>query len=303
MTAPTPPTYLEAEIATQPQDWLRAAGMAQEHAALLPRSGERVAVLGCGTSLYMAQAYSELREAAGQGVTDAWPASEHRLDRGYDRVLTITRSGTTTEVVEVLHQLRRGSTAVTAITATPDSPVLELADAILTPDVNEQSVVQTRFATGTLALLRAHLGEDLAMAAEQAQAVLDADVSTLGDAVHAEQITFVGRGWTNGLANEAALKLRESAQFWTESYPMTEYRHGPISISAPGRAVWAFGPLVPGFADDVAATGAHLEHSDVDPMADLLRVHRLCLVKSTALGLDPDRPRNLARSIILDPRA
>lgn len=303
MTAPTTPTYLEAEVATQPQDWLRAAGIADEHAALLPRPGERVAIVGCGTSLYMAQAYSELREAAGHGVTDAWPASEHRLRRGYDRVLAITRSGTTTEVVEVLQRLRSDRTPATVITATPDSPVLELADSILTSQVNEESVVQTRFATGTLALLRAHLGEDLSTAAHQAQAVLDAELSTLGPAVHAEQITFVGRGWTNGLANEAALKLREAAQFWTEAYPMTEYRHGPISISAPGRVVWAFGTPVADFADDVEATGAHFENSVIDPMADLLRVHRLCLVKARALGLDPDQPRNLARSIILDPRS
>ena len=74
----------------------------------------------------------------------------------------------------------------------------------------------------------------------------------------ADQLTFVGRGWTNGIAQEAGLKLRESAQLWTEAYPMMEYRHGPISISAPGRVVWAFGELVDDFADDVAVTGAEL---------------------------------------------
>jgi len=301
MTAPTGSTYLEAEIATQPRDWQRAAGVAERHAAVLPQPGERVAVIGCGTSLYMAQAYAVLREEAGHGITDAWPASEHRLARDYDRVLAITRSGTTTEIIEVLRLCQRRWPA-TVITATADSPVLELADSVLTPEVDEHSVVQTRFATGTLALLRSHLGEDLAAAAAQAQAVLDADESALGPATTAEQITFVGRGWTNGLANEAALKLRESAQFWTEAYPMTEYRHGPVSISAPGRVVWAFGRPVEGLPDEVAATGAHFESSDIDPMADLLRVHRLCLVKARAAGLDPDRPRNLTRSIILEPR-
>lgn len=302
MTAPTTSTYLEAEIATQPQDWLRAAGTAAEHDAVLPQPGERVAVVGCGTSLYMAQAYSELREAAGHGVTDAWPASEHRLGRGYDRVLTITRSGTTTEVVHVLEALP-ATTPATVITATAGSPVLDLAHAVLTPWVDEHSVVQTRFATGTLALLRAHLGEDLTTAATEAQAVLEAEESTLGPAVHADQITFVGRGWTTGLAAEAGLKLRESAQLWAEAYPMMEYRHGPISISAPGRVVWAFGPPVEGLADDVAATGAHFETSDVDPMADLLRVHRLCVVKARALGVNPDEPRNLTRSVILGSQA
>ncbi|MPZ94683.1 MAG: sugar isomerase [Propionibacteriales bacterium] len=304
-------TYLEAEIATQPGDWLRAADTARDHAHLLPTPGERVAVIGCGTSLYMAQVYSVLREAAGHGVTDAWPASEHRLGRGYDRVLAITRSGTTTEVADVLRDLRGGAygtVAATVVTATPGTPVVDLADPILMPEIDEQSVVQTRFATGTLALLRSHLGDDLGTAAKQAQKVLDdcaehGDAAVLGPAVDADQITFVGRGWTNGLAEEAGLKLREAAQLWTESYPMMEYRHGPVSISAPGRVVWAFGPPVDGFAADVAATGAHFETSDIDPMADLVRVQRLCLVKARQVGLNPDEPRNLTRSIILSPQA
>ncbi len=50
----------------------------------------------------------------------------------------------------------------------------------------------------------------------------------------------------------------------------------------------------------MAATGAALVTTDIDPMADLVRVHRLCVVKARAAGLDPDRPRNLTRSIILD---
>jgi fructoselysine-6-P-deglycase FrlB-like protein len=291
-------THLEAEISTQPQDWVRARDYAHEYAGLLPARGAKVAVIGCGTSLFMAQAFAELREGSGQGITDAWPASEHRLDRGYDHVLAITRSGTTTEILEVLEKYQ-GTVPTTVVTATADSPVLELADSILTTHLDEQSVVQTRFATGTLAMLRSHLGEDLSQAADQAQEVLDADESVLGPAPQAEQITFVGRGWTNGVANEAALKLRESAQAWTESYPMTEYRHGPLSISAPGRVVWAFGEPVKDFARDVAVTGAELITSDIDPMADLVRVHRLCLVKARASGLDPDRPRNLTRSIIL----
>jgi fructoselysine-6-P-deglycase FrlB-like protein len=290
--------HLASEIRTQPDDWRGAAELAREHAGALPAPGERVAAVGCGTSLYMAQAFAELREAAGLGLTDAWPASESRLDRGYDRVLAITRSGTTTEVVELLERWR-GRAPLTVVTATAGTPVLDLADPILLPHLDEQSVVQTRFATGILAMLRAHLGEDLSEAADQAQAVLDADEASLGPAATAEQITFVGRGWTNGLANEAALKLRESAQGWTESYPMMEYRHGPVSISAPGRVVWAFGDTVPGLADDVRATGAHFEHADIDPMADLIRVHRLCLVRARNAGLDPDQPRSLTRSIIL----
>ncbi len=291
--------HLAAEIATQPDDWLRTAAALDTHTEALPRAGERVAVIGCGTSFFMAQCYAVLRERAGHGITDAFPASEHALQRGYDRVLAISRSGTTSEVLEVLRGLPPGS-ASTVITADGRTPIVELArQVVVLADVDERSVVQTRFATSTLALLRAHLGEDMGPVADQARAALRAEPPAAVRS--AEQVTFLGRGWTIGLAAEAALKLRESAQLWTESYPAMEYRHGPISIAAPGRVTWAFGSVPAGLAEQVRATGAHFEHSDADPLADLVRVHRLCLVAAADRGLDPDHPRHLARSIILTP--
>ena len=299
--AAQPGAHLAAEVATQPDDWLSAAGSVAAHRDALPRPGERVAVVGCGTSLYMARCYAALREGSGAGVTDAWPASEARLDRAYDRVLAITRSGTTTEVLDLLGSLR-GRLASTVVLADAGTPAAKLTDHVIAlPSVDERSVVQTRFATTTLALLRAHLGEDLTEVAGQAREVLDLPVGeALGALPDVEQLTFVGRGWTVGLADEAALKLRESAQFWAESYPAMEYRHGPISIAAPGRATWAIGAVPEGLAEDVRATGAHFEHAERDGLAELVRVHRLCLEVSRRRGLDPDVPRHLSRSIILD---
>jgi fructoselysine-6-P-deglycase FrlB-like protein len=258
-----------------------------------------VAVIGCGTSLYIARGYAWLRESRGDGITDAWPASEARLGRGYDRILAITRSGTTTEVLATL-DAHTGRTPVTIITAAPGTPVHDLGDTIDLPDADETAVVQTRFATSALALLRAHLGEDLTPVIAQARAVLAEPDETLSEVSKAEQITFVGMGLGGALAEEAALKLRESTQAWAESYLATEYRHGPISIAEPGRVVWAFGPLIPDFARDVRATGAHLEHRTADPMAELVRAHRLCLLRAAGLGMDPSRPRHLERAVILD---
>lgn len=300
MTAsPTHDSFLAQEVATQPDNWLSVADRVGEFAAVLPRRGEKVAVVGCGTSLYMAQAYAALREDSGEGLTDAWPASEHRLDRPYDRIVALTRSGTTTEVLEILERFA-STTPATVVTADGTSPAVDLASPVVLADVDERSVVQTRFATTALALFRASLGHDLRRAADDARAVLAADVDDLRLAAQADQVTFLGRGWTIGLAHEAALKLRESAQAWTESYPAMEYRHGPISITSTGRVTWAFGNVPPGLADDVRRTGGHFEHSDRDPMADLVRVHRLCLVRAAAAGLDPDAPRHLTRSIVLD---
>jgi len=293
-----PKTHLAAEVATQPDDWARAASIAADHAALLPQPGERVAVIGCGTSLFMSRAIAALRESAGHGLTDAWPAGEVRR-HDYDRYLVICRSGTTTEVVEAMRALPT-DVPRTVICSSPGTPVLELADPILIDNVDEESVVQTRFATTALAILRWHFGEDLAPVIAQAREVLAEDLSAAVAGVRAaEQISFVGMGFAAAIADEAGLKLRESCQSWTEGYLATEWRHGPISIAAPGRAVWAFGPLLPGLADDIKSTGAHFEHRDIDPMADLVRVHRLCQARAADLGLDPDHPRSLNRSVIL----
>jgi fructoselysine-6-P-deglycase FrlB-like protein len=298
-----PTSHLAAEVATQPDDWQAVLGRVPEALAVLPEPGTRVAVTGCGTSYYVAQAYAWLREASGAGPTDAFAASEFPSHRRYDHVVAISRSGTTTEVIDLLTTLRAlpDGPTTTALVATAGTAIPELAsNALLLGEVDESSVVQTRFATTTLALLRATLGEDLAPAIADARAVLAEDpASALAGVRDAEQITFVGRGWTIGLAHEAALKLRESAQFWTESYPAMEYRHGPISIATTGRATWAFGEVPDGLADDVRATGAHFEHRDIDPLADLVRLHRLCLAKAEQAGVDPDRPRHLTRSIIL----
>src|SRR3954454_14808581 len=109
---------VETEIESQPSCWREAAARLDDIRDALPRDGERVAVFGCGTSLYMAQAYAALRESKGLGLTDAFPASELPFGRDYDRYVAISRSGTTTEVLEAVERLPE----VTAITAIPDAP-------------------------------------------------------------------------------------------------------------------------------------------------------------------------------------
>lgn len=285
-------TYLRDEIASQPSVWERALEMSVSG---LPEAGERVAVIGCGTSYYMAQAYAALREKATLGETDAFAASEFPFGRRYDRVVALTRSGTTTEVLDVLSRLDIPSVAMTA---DPATPVSEVAGSVISLDfADERSVVQTRFATTALLVLRASLGESLsALPAEAAEALATPLAPEL---TGAEQVTFLGTGWTIGLANEAALKLREAAQAWTESYLAMEYRHGPISIAAPGRAVWVFGPAPQGLVEQVDETGAHLDLYAGDPLVSLVRAHRLAEAVAESRGLNPDQPRNLTRSVIL----
>ncbi|WP_406150739.1 SIS domain-containing protein [Streptomyces sp. NBC_01012] len=302
------------EIASQPAVWSRAAESLPSHdSRVLPHKGERVAVIGCGTSWFMAHAYAELREKGGHGETDAFAASEFPFGRGYDRIIGISRSGTTTEVLELLTRIK-GLVPTSAITADPDTPIMSAADSVAVLDfADEESVVQTRFATTVLALLRAHLESEDALpdgVRPLARAVKDAEAALampLGaDVLEAEQCTFLGTGWTYGLALEAALKMREAAGAWTEAYPAMEYRHGPISITGPGRVAWVLGSVPQGLAEDVARVGGTLvaqstgAAEEIDPLADLVRVQRLAVLCAESRGYNPDRPRNLTRSVVLE---
>src|ERR1700757_3765071 len=86
-------SYLNDEIASQPRCWSRAIELAGSAEFALPGPGERVAAIGCGSSLNVARCYAALREAAGQGETDAFPASEVPAAPRDDRLLYIFRPG------------------------------------------------------------------------------------------------------------------------------------------------------------------------------------------------------------------
>ena len=238
MTEPLAGAHMRAELNSQPDTWAQAEAL-RDTQALLPAAGARVAVVGCGTSWFMAQSYATLRERAGHGETDAFAASEAFVDRGYDAIVALTRSGTTTEVLELVERVK-GKVRTIGVIGDPTSPLVSLVDdAALLPFADEQSVVQMRFATTALALFRASLGEDLTGAINDAAAVL---AGTDDDALRdAEQYTFLGRGWAIGLAHEGALKMRESSQSWTESYPsmgVPPRPDGDCRTGPRGLAVW-----------------------------------------------------------------
>lgn len=284
------------EIDSQPDVWRQAWEMRAEATRLLARQGERMLVIGCGTSAFVAESFALLREEAGLGETDAAYASEPRPWRPYDVVVSITRSGTTTEIIEAMKALPDGVRKV-VITGVADSPCAALADDVLLLDfADEKSVVQTRFPTTLLFLARAAFGEDVSALPDAAAAALAEPQSIAGDFDH---IVYLGRGWTYGLAQEAALKIREAAQAWAESYPLLDYRHGPLAVAHAGSLVWFLGARDDGLAQQIEATGAVVVQGTVDPLIELALTQRFAVRTAEGKGLDPDNPRHLTRSIVL----
>ncbi len=287
-------TLTEDEIRSQPELWRRVSGRPVPD--FLTDRGRRMLVIGCGTSAFMAMSYAVLRERAGFGETDWAYASEVPVGRRYETLLALTRSGTTTEIVDAVQTLEAERTVM--LTAVPGGPLASLVDHSVVLDfADEQSIVQTRFPTTSMTWLRTGLGDDPGPAIADCEAVLAGSLPV--DPSAYEHFVFLGAGWTVGLAHEAALKMRESAQAWAESYPAMDYRHGPIAVASPRSLVWMFGTPPPGLREQVESTGARVVTSDLDPLAQLVQAQRLAVSAAAAHGLDPDRPRALTRSVVL----
>ena len=178
---------------------------------------------------------------------------------------------------------------------------MEAADDVVVLDfADEQSVVQTRFATTALTLLRAHLGLHTdAVVADARTALADAAARRARRA--ATQFTFLGRGWSvgpreRGRAQDARGRRcrgpRPTRRWSTGTGPSAS----PPAAPSPGCS--ARRPR--GWPNRCAATGALWVGGRLDPLAELVRAQRLAVAVAAARGLDPDRPRHLTRSVILD---
>src|ERR1700683_5463266 len=186
-------SHLTDEIASQPECWTKAIELAASAGPDLPAPGERVAVIGCGSSLNVARCYAGLRAAAGQGETDAFPASEVPAARRYDRLVYVSRTGTTTEVLDALRQAPAG-VRTTAIAADPGSPLVQEADAVLLLGFCAgRSVVARRFITAALARPRPPRAEPPRPSPHAPARNLPGPRRR--DLPARREFTFLGRGW------------------------------------------------------------------------------------------------------------
>ena len=290
-------THFSTELASQPSVWRRAQTLTDTLSSKLPADGSRVGILGCGTSLYVAQAIAIHRERQGRGETDAFPGSEVPAGRPWEKVIAISRSGTTTEIIDAVRALPDG-TDVLGITGAAGSPLSSvLTEELDLPFADEQSVVQTRFATTVLTLLLGAYGWDVEASAQRAERHLTESLPDWAGEI--QQFVFLGRGVGMALAQEAALKFREILATWSEAYATMEYRHGPISAINEHSLVWILADQAPSIDDQIRATGARLIRGEGDPLAELVRIHRFAEGLVNLRGINPDQPPHITRSVVL----
>lgn len=239
--------------------------------------------------------------------------------------LAISQSGRSPDLIASAQAARQAGALVVALVNEPSSP-LGYASCISLPVLAgpEKSVAATKSYIGTLLALARLLAEwsgseplrkALQASPEMLSRAWDLDWGAASDALAGARNMFViGRGSTFGIAQEAALKLKETCRIHAEAFSAAEVRHGPMAIITKGFPVLVFVPAdaaresVAPLAAELVDRGAsvllagdsvkgainlptlHDVHPALAPIALIISFYRMAAALSIARGLDPDSP-------------
>jgi glucosamine--fructose-6-phosphate aminotransferase (isomerizing) len=255
-------------------------------------------------------------------VSSVYSTAWRKLDRAL--FLVISQSGRSPDLVVSAQAARDAGAFVVAFVNEPDSPLADVAEVTIPLLAGtEKSVAATKsFIASLLALVGLVAAwteaEDLEEAVSRAPESLrqawaldwSAAVPLLRDAA---SLFVLGRGLSLGIAQEAALKLKETCGLHAEAYSAAEVKHGPMAIVGAGFPVLmlppsdearaAFEPL----AQDFLARGARVLtagdqlpalpglHPALAPVAAIQSFYRFAAALSLARGFNPDRPPHLRK--------
>ncbi|EJC83275.1 putative phosphosugar isomerase [Rhizobium leguminosarum bv. trifolii WSM2297] len=214
--------------------WQKAIG-----SNLVTDPAELLVFVGCGTSYNLALSLAAYSNMAGRNAIAAPGAEWQNRPQAFwpewrnTHVVTLSRSGETTETVAAAIASRAAGAFVTAITVEPESSLAKNCDQIITAATHpDEGIVMTVSASLMVLLGLQMIGRQvppsIVNSARQLAIALDAALPPiLADRSH---FVFLGSGPMFGVALEGALKLMEMSQIVTQAFHPLEYRHGPISL-------------------------------------------------------------------------
>ncbi len=252
-------------------------------------------------------------------------------------VVALSQSGETVDIIEAMLAARRRGARLGALVNVPRSTLDRMVDLRVHLGAGpEQCVLSTKAYTAKVAvlLLTAHAlagslekgkGEVLAAAAGLREMLSDEWVSRVREVarrIHREEHLFViGRGLAFPTALEAALKIKEVSYIHAEGFAGGELKHGVIALVAPGTPCVVYAPSDETRADILSGAmelksrgcymigigpepdpvfDVHLPTPDVGdaaPLVNALPAQMLGYHAALLRGNDPDKPRNLAKSV------
>lgn len=237
--------------------------------------------------------------------------------------LAISQSGRSPDLLRAVEAQRTAGAYVVALVNDAGAPLCGLADEVVALSAGpEQSVAATKSFIASLAAIASLVAEwtgDAALATataalpERLGHAFALDWSPALEVLEGERNLFViGRGLGMGVAQEAALKLKETAGLHAESISAAEVKHGPMAVVGPGFPVLAFAggdaagddvrETVALFASRGAATlladatggtetlPALADHQAIEPILMIASFYRFANALSLRRGLDPDAP-------------
>lgn len=243
------------EILTQPAAWQAALEIVagkQNTLRTLWKAGQfsDILVTGCGSTHYLSMAAAPLFQQQLGKRARALPASELLLfpetliPPGNNSLLvTISRSGRTTETVHAAQQYRTSQKGtIVNIGCYDHTELVAQSDlAFVIQEGQEESVVQTRSFSAMLVAAQAAVaslvGDEQIQSMQQLPTIGKQLISTyhnlaqqLGSNPRFERFYFLGSGLQYGLASEANLKMKEMSLSISEAFHFMEFRHGPMSM-------------------------------------------------------------------------
>lgn len=252
-------------------------------------------------------------------------------------VVALSQSGETADIIESVLSAKERGARIAALVNVKGSTLDRIADVSVYLEAGpEQCVLSTKAYSAKVAtlLLTAHIvngteeighkllevaaaGMERALSPETLDPVLDAALRIQ----ERRNMFVIGRGLSYPTALEAALKIKEVSYIHAEGFAGGELKHGVIALIEEGTPCLVFAPHDETRNDVLSGAmelksrggliiGVSPEHDDVfdlhipviasgdaSPLVDVVPAQMLGYHLAMARGLDPDKPRNLAKSV------
>jgi glucosamine--fructose-6-phosphate aminotransferase (isomerizing) len=244
--------------------------------------------------------------------------------------LGLSQSGRSPDLVETMRTLRAAGALTVAMVNVDDSPLADVSEFVLPLRAGpELSVAATKSYIAMLAMsaqLVARWRQDAGLYgalqslpdALAAAARLDWS-RAVADLGGVERMLVIGRGPGLAIAQEAALKLKETSGIQAEAFSSAEVRHGPMELIGRGYPLLVFAPRGPEqagllqLAKDMRERGANVllaapddiaertlplavtAEPSLDPIAAILTFYVMAEALARVRGRDPDAPAHLRK--------
>ncbi len=327
------PHFMLKEINEQVDVVGNALAVNTSHIEEMISNAGSIHIVAAGTSYHAGYLLKLLLEKYKGIESDIVIASEYIFTKRPNKdtvVIAVSQSGETADTLQAVKFAKRRGARIVGITNVMGSSLTYLSDeyAIMNAGL-EVGVAATKTFTSQVAIAFKIVFGDRVNKEKIKQALtssLNIDIASLAKkCINYDKMFFLGRGLSYPIAMEGALKFKELTYKHAEAYPGGELKHGPLSLMDEDAFVFAFMPEDETFAkmiysvEEVKARGAFVAAAspgNVDKVDALLKVNKeempyqlfsfipllqlLAYRTSVLLGNDPDKPRNLAKSITVE---